>query len=101
MAGCLAPGSYRRGAAKHFGLLEAGAQAIRRVHAVQPVTAVQSEYSLRWRAPEKESLPGVEELGLGFAPFRPLAEDFLTGAITGAPRSRPETPAPPFPASRK
>jgi len=71
----------QRGKVKHFGLSEAGIQAIRRAHAVQPVTAVQSEYSLWWREPEHEILPTLEELGIGFVPFSPLGKGFLTGAI--------------------
>lgn len=70
------------GKVKHFGLSEAGAQTIRRAHAVQPVTALQSEYSLFWRQPEQEILPVLEELGIGFVPFSPLGKGFLTGAIT-------------------
>jgi aryl-alcohol dehydrogenase-like predicted oxidoreductase len=66
---------------KHFGLSEAGVQTIRRAHAVQPVTAVQSEYSLFWRGPEKELLPALEEMGIGFVPFSPLGAGFLTGKI--------------------
>ena len=69
------------GKVKHFGLSEAGAQTIRRAHAVQPVTALQSEYSLWWREPEAEILPMLEELGIGFVPFSPLGKGFLTGAI--------------------
>ena len=69
------------GKVKHFGLSEAGAQTIRRAHAVQPVTALQSEYSLWWREPEKEILPTLEELGIGFVPFSPLGRGFLTGKI--------------------
>ncbi|NHF67684.1 aldo/keto reductase [Xanthomonas hortorum] len=69
------------GKVKHFGLSEAGADTIRRAHAVQPVTAVQSEYSLWWRAPETSVLPTLEELGIGFVPFSPLGKGFLTGAI--------------------
>ncbi|WP_130393961.1 aldo/keto reductase [Cupriavidus agavae] len=69
------------GKVKHFGLSEAGAQTIRRAHAIQPVTAVQSEYSLWWREPEAEILPTLEELGIGFVPFSPLGKGFLTGAI--------------------
>jgi aryl-alcohol dehydrogenase-like predicted oxidoreductase len=69
------------GKVKHFGLSEAGAQTIRRAHAVQPVTAVQSEYSLWWRAPETEILPTLAELGIGFVPFSPLGKGFLTGKI--------------------
>jgi aryl-alcohol dehydrogenase-like predicted oxidoreductase len=71
----------REGKVKHFGLSEAGAQTIRRAHAVQPVTALQSEYSLWWREPEKEILPTLEELGIGFVPFSPLGKGFLTGNI--------------------
>ncbi|MFN7972269.1 MAG: aldo/keto reductase [Acidobacteriota bacterium] len=69
------------GKVRHFGLSEAAAQTIRRAHAVQPVTAVQSEYSLWWREPEKEVLPTLEELGIGFVPFSPLGKGFLTGKI--------------------
>src|SRR5438477_12483396 len=69
------------GKVKHFGLSEAAAQTIRRAHAVQPVTAVQSEYSLWWREPEREILPLLEELGIGFVPFSPLGRGFLTGTI--------------------
>jgi aryl-alcohol dehydrogenase-like predicted oxidoreductase len=71
----------QEGKVKHFGLSEAGAQTIRRAHAVQPVTAVQSEYSLWWRRPEEEVLPTLEELGIGFVPFSPLGKGFLTGKI--------------------
>jgi aryl-alcohol dehydrogenase-like predicted oxidoreductase len=71
----------REGKVKHFGLSEAGVQTIRRAHAVQSVTALQSEYSLWWREPEKEVLPTLEELGIGFVPFSPLGKGFLTGAI--------------------
>jgi aryl-alcohol dehydrogenase-like predicted oxidoreductase len=70
------------GKVRHFGLSEAGAATIRRAHAVHPVTAVQSEYSLWWREPELEVLPTLEELGIGFVPFSPLGKGFLTGAIT-------------------
>ncbi len=69
------------GKVKHFGLSEAGVQTIRRAHAVQPVTALQSEYSLWWRKPELEVLPALEELGIGFVPFSPLGKGFLTGKI--------------------
>jgi aryl-alcohol dehydrogenase-like predicted oxidoreductase len=69
------------GKVKHFGLSEAGEQTIRRAHAVQPVTALQSEYSLFWRGPEAELLPTLEELGIGFVPFSPLGAGFLTGKI--------------------
>jgi aryl-alcohol dehydrogenase-like predicted oxidoreductase len=69
------------GKVKHFGMSEAGAKTIRRAHAVQPVAALQSEYSLWWREPEKEILPTLEELGIGFVPFSPLGKGFLTGAI--------------------
>ncbi|MEZ0167625.1 aldo/keto reductase [Microvirga sp. TS319] len=71
----------REGKVKHFGLSEAGGQTIRRAHAVQPVSALQSEYSLWWREPEQEILPTLEELGIGFVPFSPLGKGFLTGAI--------------------
>ena len=66
---------------KHFGLSEAGVQTIRRAHAVQPVTALQSEYSLWWRKPEAEVMPTLEELGIGFVPYSPLGKGFLTGKI--------------------
>src|SRR3954471_22246808 len=69
------------GKVRHFGLSEAGVQTIRRAHAVQPVTALQSEYSLWWREPEREVLPALEELGIGFVPFSPLGKGFLTGKI--------------------
>ena len=69
------------GKVKHFGLSEAGVQSIRRAHAVQPVTALQSEYSLWWREPEEKVLPTLAELGIGFVPFSPLGKGFLTGAI--------------------
>jgi aryl-alcohol dehydrogenase-like predicted oxidoreductase len=72
----------RQGKVKHFGLSEAGVQTIRRAHKVQPVTALQSEYSLFWREPEEVILPTLEELGIGFVPFSPLGKGFLTGAIT-------------------
>jgi aryl-alcohol dehydrogenase-like predicted oxidoreductase len=71
----------REGKVKHFALSEAGVQTIRRAHAVQPVTAVQSEYSLWWRRPEAELLPALEELGIGFVPYSPLGKGFLTGKI--------------------
>lgn len=71
----------REGKVKHFGLSEAGPQSIRRAHAVQPVAALQSEYSLWWREPEKEIIPLLDELGIGFVPFSPLGKGFLTGAI--------------------
>ena len=92
------------GKLKHFGLSEASAQTVRRAHAVQPVTALQSEYSLWWREPEKEMLPTLEELGIGFVPFSPLGKGFLTGAINDStkfdktdipnvvPRFSPEAP---------
>jgi aryl-alcohol dehydrogenase-like predicted oxidoreductase len=70
-----------QGKVKHFGLSEAGPETIRRAHTVQPVTAVQSEYSLWWRRPEEEVLPVCEELGIGFVPYSPLGRGFLTGAI--------------------
>jgi aryl-alcohol dehydrogenase-like predicted oxidoreductase len=71
----------RTGKVRHFGLSEAGAESIRRAHAVQPVTAIQSEYSMWWRAPETEILPLCEELGIGFVPFSPLGKGFLAGTI--------------------
>lgn len=71
----------REGKVAHFGLSEAGVQTIRNAHAVQPVAALQSEYSLWWREPEQEVLPTLEELGIGFVPFSPLGKGFLTGAI--------------------
>ena len=92
----------QQGKVKHFGLSEAGAKTIRRAHAVQPVTAVQSEYSLWWRQPEAEVLPTLEELGIGFVPYSPLGRGFLTGKIdenttfdssdfrSGLPRFTPE-----------
>jgi aryl-alcohol dehydrogenase-like predicted oxidoreductase len=76
----------REGKVRYFGLSEAGAQTIRRAHAVHPVAALQSEYSLWWRQPEQEIIPTLEELGIGFVPFSPLGKGFLTGAIT------PDTP---------
>jgi aryl-alcohol dehydrogenase-like predicted oxidoreductase len=74
----------QEGKVKHFGLSEAGVRTIRRAHAVQPVTALQSEYSLWWREPEAEVLPTLEELGIGFVPFSPLGKGFLTGAINAS-----------------
>jgi aryl-alcohol dehydrogenase-like predicted oxidoreductase len=74
----------RQGKVKHFGLSEAGVQTIRRAHAVQPVAALQSEYSLWWREPEIEVLPTLKELGIGFVPFSPLGKGFLTGTIDNA-----------------
>lgn len=71
----------KEGKVKHFGLSEAGVKTIRRAHAVQPVTALQSEYSLWWRKPEEEVIPTLEELGIGFVPFSPLGKGFLTGKI--------------------
>jgi aryl-alcohol dehydrogenase-like predicted oxidoreductase len=72
----------QQGKVKHFGLSEAGVRTIRRAHAVQPVTALQSEYSLWWREPEAETIPALEELGIGFVPFSPLGKGFLTGKIS-------------------
>jgi aryl-alcohol dehydrogenase-like predicted oxidoreductase len=72
----------QQGKVKHFGLSEAAAKTIRRAHAIQPVAALQSEYSLWWREPEAEVLPTLEELGIGFVPFSPLGKGFLTGKIT-------------------
>ena len=80
----------QQGKVKHFGLSEAGAETIRRAHAVQPVTALQSEYSLWWRSPEEEILPTLEELGIGFVPFSPLGRGFLTGTITEKTQFDPE-----------
>jgi len=92
----------REGKVRHFGLSEAGVQTIRRAHAVQPVTVLQSEYSLWWREPERETFPALEELGIGFVPFSPLGRGFLTGKMdetttfdssdfrTGLPRFTPE-----------
>lgn len=74
----------KQGKVGHFGLSEAGVETIRRAHAVQPVTALQSEYSLWWREPEKEVIPTLEELGIGFVPFSPLGKGFLTGAMNEA-----------------
>ena len=71
----------QQGKVKHFGMSEAAAQTIRRAHAVQPVTALQSEYSLWWKRPEAEVLPMLEELGIGFVPYSPLGKGFLTGKI--------------------
>jgi aryl-alcohol dehydrogenase-like predicted oxidoreductase len=76
----------QEGKVKHFGLSEAGVQTIRRAHAVQPVAAVQSEYSLWWRRPEEEVLPTLEELGIGFVPYSPLGKGFLTGKINESTR---------------
>ena len=69
------------GKVKHFGLSEAGVKTIRRAHAVQPLTALQSEYSLWWRKPEQEVIPTLQELGIGFVPYSPLGKGFLTGKI--------------------
>jgi aryl-alcohol dehydrogenase-like predicted oxidoreductase len=92
----------KAGKVKHFGLSEAGVETIRRAHAVQPVAALQSEYSLWWREPEKQVLPTLEELGIGFVPYSPLGRGFLTGSIdentkfdandfrNGLPRFAPE-----------
>ena len=76
----------REGKVRHFGLSEAGAQTIRRAHAVQAVTALQSEYSIWWREPEREILPTLEELGIGFVPYSPLGRGFLTGAMGASTR---------------
>lgn len=80
----------REGKVKHFGLSEAGAQTIRRAHAIQPVAALQSEYSLWWREPEKEILPLLAELGIGFVPFSPLGKGFLTGSIDAGTSFAPD-----------
>jgi aryl-alcohol dehydrogenase-like predicted oxidoreductase len=87
----------QEGKVKHFGLSEAGVKNIRRAHAVQPVAALQSEYSLWWREPEDEILPTLEELGIGFVPFSPLGKGYLTGAIDPRPARpirRSSTPLP-------
>jgi aryl-alcohol dehydrogenase-like predicted oxidoreductase len=76
----------RQGKVRHFGLSEAGVRTIRRAHAIQPVTALQSEYSMWWREPEQAILPTLEELGIGFVPFAPLGKGFLTGAISADTR---------------
>jgi aryl-alcohol dehydrogenase-like predicted oxidoreductase len=83
-------GLIQEGKVKHFGLSEAGAQTIRRAHAVQPVTALESEYSLWWKRPEEEILPTLEELGIGFVPYSPLGRGFLTGTITENTQFDPE-----------
>ena len=83
-------GLIQQGKVRHFGLSEAGAQTIRRAHAVQPVTALQSEYSLWWKRPEEENIPTLEELGIGLVPFSPLGKGFLTGAITENTQFDPE-----------
>ena len=75
-------GLIQQGKVRHFGLSEAGVRTIRRAHAVQQVSALQSEYSLWWREPEQAILPTLEELGIGFVPFSPLGKGFLTGAIS-------------------
>jgi aryl-alcohol dehydrogenase-like predicted oxidoreductase len=80
----------QQGKVRHFGLSEAGAQTIRRAHAVQPVTALQSEYSLWWKRPEEEIIPTLEELGIGFVPFSPLGKGYLTGTITENTQFDPE-----------
>jgi aryl-alcohol dehydrogenase-like predicted oxidoreductase len=78
------------GKVKHFGLSEAGAKTIRRAHAVQPVAALQSEYSLFWREPEQSVIPTLEELGIGFVPFSPLGKGFLTGKIDASTKFEPK-----------
>jgi aryl-alcohol dehydrogenase-like predicted oxidoreductase len=85
------------GKVRHFGLSEAGVATIRRAHAVQPVTALQSEYSLWWREPEQEILPTLRELGIGFVPFSPLGKGFLTGSITSSTDIRPDDSRAMFP----
>jgi aryl-alcohol dehydrogenase-like predicted oxidoreductase len=94
-------GLIQEGKVRHFGLSEAGAQTIRRAHAVQPVTAVQSEYSLWLREPEKEVLPTLEELGIGFVPYSPLGKGFLTEKSTKARRSTAPISATPSLAFRR
>jgi aryl-alcohol dehydrogenase-like predicted oxidoreductase len=91
----------RAGKVKHFGLSEAGAQTIRRAHAVQPVAVLQSEYSLWWRTPETEILPLLEELGIGFVPFSPLGRGFLTGKIDENTKFDSSDSATTFRASRR
>ena len=91
----------QQGKVKHFGLSEAGVQTIRRAHAVQPVTALQSEYSLWTRTPEKEVIPTVEELGIGFVPYSPLGKGFLTGRWTKTPSSTAPISAGFYPGSRR
>jgi len=83
-------GLIQEGKVRHFGLSEAGAQTIRRAHAVQPVTALQSEYSLWWKRPEEEIIPTLEELGIGLVPFSPLGKGYLTGTITENTQFDPE-----------
>ncbi len=80
----------QQGKVKHFGLSEAGAQTIRRAHAVQPVTALQSEYSLWWKRPEQEIIPTLEELGIGLVPYSPLGKGYLTGTITEETKFDPD-----------
>jgi aryl-alcohol dehydrogenase-like predicted oxidoreductase len=80
----------QQGKVRHFGLSEAGAQTVRRAHAVQPVTVLQSEYSLWWKRPEEEIIPTLEELGIGLVPFSPLGKGFLTGSISENTRFDPE-----------
>ena len=91
----------REGKVKHFGLSEAGVQTIRRAHAVQPVAALQSEYSLWTRTPEKEVIPTLEELGIGFVPYSPLGKGFLTGKIDENATSTSPTSAAPCLASHQ
>ena len=91
----------QQGKVKHFGLSEAGMQTVRRAHAVQPVTALQNEYSLWWRKPEEEVLPTCEELGIGFVPFSPLGNGFLTGKITEETKFNPKDFRNVFPRFRK
>ena len=90
---------FVQGKVKHWGLSEAGVQTIRRAHAVQPLTALQSEYSLWWRQPEAEIIPTLEELGIGFVPFSPLGKGFLTGKIDTVTKFDSTDFATPFPAS--
>jgi aryl-alcohol dehydrogenase-like predicted oxidoreductase len=80
----------QQGKVRHFGLSEAGAQTIRRAHAVQPITALQSEYSLWWKRPEEEIIPALEGLGIGLVPFSPLCKGYLTGTITENTQFDPE-----------
>ena len=90
LANCGEEQLIQQGKVRYFGLSEAGTQTIRRAHPVQPVTALQSEYSLWWKRPEEEIIPTLEELGIGLVPFSPLGMGFLTGAITESTQFDPE-----------
>jgi len=91
----------QEGKVKYFGLSEAAAQTIRRAHAIQPVRALQSEYSFWWKRPEEEIIPTLEELGIGLVPFSPLGKGFLTGTITENTQFDQEDNAAVSPASRR